>query len=43
MAENLHVVVIAIVAFFGVFTLGLAYAQWQTRNIPVYRKNPPTP
>jgi hypothetical protein len=40
MAENLHLVVIAVVAFFGVFSFGLAFAQWQTRNIAVYRKTP---
>ena len=43
MAENLHIVLIAIIAFFGVFTVGLGYAQWQTRNIEVYRKAKPTP
>lgn len=35
MAHDL--VLVAIVAMFGVFMAALAYAQWATRDIEVYR------
>jgi hypothetical protein len=37
-AANLHLVILATLALFGVFIAGLGYAQWSTRGIPVYRQ-----
>ena len=37
MAANLHLVIIAVLTLFGVFTAALGYAQWATRGIEVYR------
>ena len=37
MAENLHIVLAAPILLFGTFMVGLAYAQWTTRGMDVYR------
>ena len=37
MAANLHLVITAVLTVFGVFVAALAYAQWSTRGIEVYR------
>jgi len=37
MAANLHLVIIAVLSVFGVFMAALAYAQWTTRGMDVFR------
>lgn len=37
MAENLHIVLAAPIVLFGVFMITMAYAQWSTRGMDVYR------
>ncbi|WP_291364585.1 hypothetical protein [Devosia sp.] len=37
MAANLTLLTVAVGALFGTFMLALAYAQWSTRGIEVYR------
>ena len=41
MAANLTLLTIAVGALFGTFMLALAYAQWSTRGIEVYRAEKP--
>jgi hypothetical protein len=41
MAANLTLLTIAVGALFGTFMLALAYAQWSTRGIEVYRADRP--
>jgi len=33
MVENLHLVLVAVVAIFVLFIVGLAYGAWMTRDI----------
>ena len=37
MATDLTLLTIAVGALFGTFMLALAYAQWSTRGVEVYR------
>lgn len=37
MAANLHLIIIAVLSLFSVFAIALAYAQWTTRGMDVYR------
>lgn len=37
MAANLNLVLAAVIALFTVFSAALAYAQWSTRGMDVYR------
>nr|WP_295891726.1 hypothetical protein [uncultured Devosia sp.] len=40
MAAGLPLVIAAVLALFTVFALALAYAQWTTRGMDVYRGEP---